>query len=210
MKKGDVSTAKTVESRSRSQRNVLTVASLRARANVDLTVLSAGIRSCSLSRTRRVEPRSVTGTRGPGYTRRAHVLIPELRHGRPLISVRLDKAWHKVKNRYQGGVSASGFSCLRKICALGHIPEDSVRTLEGDRLVKERIQDAVLSYRKLSAEQIFSAVDRLYRAFRLRPRPVLRMLGGMLRDRDLFRRRVREGREFFSFLAKRKDIGGDH
>ena len=77
---------------------------------------------------------------------------------------------------------------------------------EGDGLVREGIQDAVLSYGNLSSEQIFAAVDRFYRAFYLRTRPVLRILGDMLRDRELFHRRVREGKEFFSFLAKRKEM----
>ncbi len=80
---------------------------------------------------------------------------------------------------------------------------------EGDRLVREGIQDAVLSYGNLSSEEIFGAVDRFYRAFYLRARPVLRILGDMLRDRALFQRRVREGKEFFSFLAKRKEITGE-
>lgn len=80
---------------------------------------------------------------------------------------------------------------------------------EGDRLVREGIQDAVLSYGNLSSEEIFGAVDRFYRAFYLRTRPVLRILGDMLRDRALFQRRVREGKEFFSFLAKRKEITGE-
>jgi radical SAM superfamily enzyme YgiQ (UPF0313 family) len=79
---------------------------------------------------------------------------------------------------------------------------------EGDRLVREGIQDAVLSYGNLSAEEVFCAVDRFYRAFYLRPGPLLRILGDMLRDRALFRRRVREGKEFFSFLAKRKEVAG--
>ena len=56
--------------------------------------------------------------------------------------------------------------------------------------------------------EIFGAVDSFYRAFYLRTRPVLRILGDMLRDRALFCRRVREGKEFFSFLAKRKEITG--
>jgi hypothetical protein len=74
--------------------------------------------------------------------------------------------------------------------------------------VREGIQDAVLSYGNLSAEEVFCAVDRFYRAFYLRPGPLLRILGDMLRDRALFRRRVREGKEFFSFLAKRKEVAG--
>jgi hopanoid biosynthesis associated radical SAM protein HpnJ len=79
---------------------------------------------------------------------------------------------------------------------------------EGDRLVREGIQDAVLSYGNLSAEEVFGALDRFYRAFYLRPRPLMRILGDMLRDRALFRRRIREGKEFFSFLAKRKEVTG--
>jgi hopanoid biosynthesis associated radical SAM protein HpnJ len=77
---------------------------------------------------------------------------------------------------------------------------------EGDRLVREGIQDAVLSYGTLSAEEVFHELDRFYRSFYLRARPILRILGDMLRDRDLFRRRILEGKEFFSFLAKRKEI----
>ncbi len=43
--------------------------------------------------------------------------------------------------------------------------------------------------------------------YRLQPLiPVLRILGEMLHDRDEFRRRVREGREFFSFMARRREV----
>ncbi len=81
-------------------------------------------------------------------------------------------------------------------------------TKDGDQLVREGIQDAVLSYGNLSSDEIFSAVDRFYRSFYLRTGPVLRILGDMLRDKALFRRRVREGKEFFSFLARRKEMLG--
>jgi hopanoid biosynthesis associated radical SAM protein HpnJ len=75
-----------------------------------------------------------------------------------------------------------------------------------DCMVQEGIQDASLSYDGLSNSEIFEAVDRFYRRFYLRPKPVFRILKDMLRDRHLFVRRVREGWEFFSFLAKRKEI----
>jgi radical SAM superfamily enzyme YgiQ (UPF0313 family) len=75
-----------------------------------------------------------------------------------------------------------------------------------DLLVQEGIQDASLSYRGLSNSEIFEAVDRFYRRFYLRPKPVLRILKDMLQDRHLFTRRIREGWEFFSFLAKRREI----
>jgi len=49
-------------------------------------------------------------------------------------------------------------------------------------------------------------VDRFYRRFYFRPRPILRIMKEMLHDRHLFVRRLREGAEFFSFMAKRKEV----
>ncbi|MGO9613391.1 MAG: hopanoid biosynthesis associated radical SAM protein HpnJ [Dissulfurispiraceae bacterium] len=76
---------------------------------------------------------------------------------------------------------------------------------EDDRLVNAGIQNSVVSYQRLSREEIFEMVERFYRRFYLRPQPILRILREMLQDRDEFRRRIREGREFFSFMAKRKE-----
>ena len=76
---------------------------------------------------------------------------------------------------------------------------------EGGKLVNNGIQNAAVSYSGLSQDEIFEMVERFYRRFYLRPRPILRILGEMLRDRGEFRRRIREGREFFSFMAKRKE-----
>ncbi|HXX82327.1 MAG TPA: hopanoid biosynthesis associated radical SAM protein HpnJ [Thermodesulfovibrionales bacterium] len=75
-----------------------------------------------------------------------------------------------------------------------------------NRLVKAGIQNAVVSYQGLSREEIFETVERFYRRFYLRPQPILRILKEMLQDRDEFRRRIREGKEFFSFMAKRKEV----
>jgi hopanoid biosynthesis associated radical SAM protein HpnJ len=75
---------------------------------------------------------------------------------------------------------------------------------EGDGLTREGIQNAAFSSGELSGEEIFETVERFYRRFYLRPRPVLRIMKEMLQDRDEFSRRIREGREFFSFMAKRK------
>jgi hopanoid biosynthesis associated radical SAM protein HpnJ len=79
---------------------------------------------------------------------------------------------------------------------------------EGNGLIKDGIQNAAISYEGLSREEIFESVERFYRRFYLRPRPILRILGEMLQDRDEFSRRIREGREFFSFMAKRKQVVG--
>jgi hopanoid biosynthesis associated radical SAM protein HpnJ len=77
---------------------------------------------------------------------------------------------------------------------------------EKDQLVREGIQNAVISYKGLSREEIFEAVERFYRRFYLRPRPILRILKDMLQDRDEFKRRIREGKEFFTFMTKRKEV----
>jgi hopanoid biosynthesis associated radical SAM protein HpnJ len=80
--------------------------------------------------------------------------------------------------------------------------------LPGDHapgLVEEHgIQEAVLSYDNLSSEQMHEALERFYRAYYLRPRPILRIVRDMLRDREVMWRRLREGREFFSFMAQRR------
>jgi hopanoid biosynthesis associated radical SAM protein HpnJ len=73
-------------------------------------------------------------------------------------------------------------------------------------LTKGGIQNAVIAYEGLSREHIFESVERFYRRFYFRPRPILRMLKEMLQDRHEFVRRVREGAEFFSFMAKRKGM----
>lgn len=79
---------------------------------------------------------------------------------------------------------------------------------EGGDLTSDGIQNAAISYRGLSREEIFETVEKFYRRFYLRPRPILRILKEMLQDRDEFTRRVREGKEFFSFMAKRKEVVG--
>ncbi len=52
------------------------------------------------------------------------------------------------------------------------------------------------------------ALERFYRAYYLRPRPILRIVRDMLRDREVMVRRLREAREFFSFMAQRRQPPG--
>jgi hopanoid biosynthesis associated radical SAM protein HpnJ len=66
-------------------------------------------------------------------------------------------------------------------------------------------QDAVLSFDGLAAAEMHAALERFYREFYFRPRPILRMLRDMLRDRAEMRRRLREGREFLSFMVQRRE-----
>jgi hopanoid biosynthesis associated radical SAM protein HpnJ len=75
----------------------------------------------------------------------------------------------------------------------------------GNGLVQDGgIQEAVLSYESLSGEEMHAALERFYRAYYLRPRPILRIMRDMVRDREVMRRRLREAREFFSFMAQRR------
>jgi hopanoid biosynthesis associated radical SAM protein HpnJ len=64
-------------------------------------------------------------------------------------------------------------------------------------------QTAVLNYPGLSSAEIFAAVEEFYRAFYFRPAKIAEMVGEMLTSWTMFKRRIREGIEFFQFLRKR-------
>ncbi len=66
------------------------------------------------------------------------------------------------------------------------------------------IQEAVLTYPGLPAAKIHADLERFYREFYLRPKPILRIMRDMLRDWETMKRRLREGREFFGFMAQRR------
>ena len=66
-------------------------------------------------------------------------------------------------------------------------------------------QIAQLSYPHLSSEVIFDKVEEFYKRFYFRPRKMGAMVGEMLRDWDMMKRRLREGVEFFEFLRRRKE-----
>ena len=65
-------------------------------------------------------------------------------------------------------------------------------------------QQSLLGYPDLPTTEIFSAVQTFYRAFYFRPRKVLSLAGEMVRNWDVAKRRLREGREFLDFLARRR------
>lgn len=69
-------------------------------------------------------------------------------------------------------------------------------------------QQSTLAYPGLAKEAVFAAVERFYRAYYLRPRPILRILRTMLEDKDVFVRRCREGFEFFRSLSRRQAAPG--
>ncbi|MCD6339604.1 MAG: hopanoid biosynthesis associated radical SAM protein HpnJ [Verrucomicrobia bacterium] len=75
---------------------------------------------------------------------------------------------------------------------------------EGAIVHQDGFQDAALEYPGLSREEIYEAVDRFYRAYYLRSKPILRIVKTMLEDKEVFLRRCREGWEFFRSMAQRK------
>jgi len=78
------------------------------------------------------------------------------------------------------------------------------KTDKTDIVHNDGLQQSTLEYPGLSKEEIFEAVDRFYRAYYLRPKPILRIIKTMLEDKDVCIRRLREGYEFFRTLRQRK------
>jgi len=73
-----------------------------------------------------------------------------------------------------------------------------------DLVETDGLQQSTLEYPGLSKDKIFEEVDRFYRAYYLRPKPILRIIKTMLEDKDVCVRRLREGYEFFKSLRERK------
>jgi hopanoid biosynthesis associated radical SAM protein HpnJ len=79
--------------------------------------------------------------------------------------------------------------------------------LDGRELVNgQGVQVSALSYPHLSDTEIFKSVETFYRSFYFRPRKVFALAGEMVRDRELMKRRLREGTEFFRFLFRREEL----
>ena len=93
-----------------------------------------------------------------------------------------------------------GTALYREAQENGWLPPEHARGL----VQEEGIQEAVLSYDGLSSAEMHAALERFYRAYYLRPRPILRIMRDMVRDREVMWRRLREAREFFSFMAQRR------
>jgi radical SAM superfamily enzyme YgiQ (UPF0313 family) len=74
----------------------------------------------------------------------------------------------------------------------------------GEMVDTHGIQTAALNYPGLSSTVIFNSVEELYRKFYFRPRKMFSLFGGMLRNPEVMKRRLREGVEFFQFLRERK------
>jgi radical SAM superfamily enzyme YgiQ (UPF0313 family) len=79
------------------------------------------------------------------------------------------------------------------------VKKDKTDLIEADGL-----QQSTLEYPGLDKNKIFEEVDRFYRTYYLRPKPILRIIKTMLEDKDILVRRCREGYEFFRSLNERK------
>jgi hopanoid biosynthesis associated radical SAM protein HpnJ len=76
--------------------------------------------------------------------------------------------------------------------------------MPGDLVSRDGVQVAALDYPGLPQTEVFASVEAFYRRFYFRPRKVVAMVRGMLRDPTVMRRRLREGVEFFRFLRARR------
>ena len=64
-------------------------------------------------------------------------------------------------------------------------------------------QSCPLEYPNITSRTISESVDQFYKKFYFRPKVIARIGRQMLKDSEVRRRRLREGREFFSFLHRK-------
>jgi radical SAM superfamily enzyme YgiQ (UPF0313 family) len=92
-----------------------------------------------------------------------------------------------------------GTALYRQAQEQGWLPD------HGSGLVDEHgVQIAALSYPELNRTSIFDSVDEFYRKFYFRAGKIAELSAEMLRDREVMKRRLREGVEFVSFLHRRR------
>jgi len=72
-----------------------------------------------------------------------------------------------------------------------------------DLLTDQGTQIAPLNYSHLGHTEIFDSVEEFYKKFYFRPSKIAEILGEMLTSREMMKRRLREGVEFFHFLRER-------
>ena len=77
--------------------------------------------------------------------------------------------------------------------------------LPGRLLGDDGLQISSLSYPGLSSQEIFDSLPRFYRRFYFRPSKIGEIVGQMLSSPHWMKRRLREGFEFFRFLATRTE-----
>ena len=76
----------------------------------------------------------------------------------------------------------------------------------GERLIDDHgIQISSLSYPHLTHQEIFESLATFYKRFYFRPKKVAEITLEMVKSPEMMRRRLREGVEFFRFLAEREN-----
>jgi hopanoid biosynthesis associated radical SAM protein HpnJ len=65
-------------------------------------------------------------------------------------------------------------------------------------------QTAAIGYPGFTTAEIADALETFYKRFYFRWKPISRIMGEMLQDRKVMMRRLREGKEFFTFMFSRK------
>ncbi len=92
-----------------------------------------------------------------------------------------------------------GTALYRQAKENGWLPDDDAELVD-----EHGVQTAALEYPHLNRTEIFDSVDTFYKKFYFRAGKIAEMSAEMVRDGDLFKRRIREGVEFVSFLRRRQ------
>jgi hypothetical protein len=64
----------------------------------------------------------------------------------------------------------------------------------------------VINYPHLSGDEIFTAVEKFYKSYYLRPHYIFKSLKKMARDPDERKRMWAEGKQFFHTMRKRREM----
>jgi hopanoid biosynthesis associated radical SAM protein HpnJ len=93
-----------------------------------------------------------------------------------------------------------GTELYREAAENGWLVEDGNSLINGHGL-----QISALDYPNLSRQEIFDSLARFYKSFYFRPRKIAEITSEMIKSREMMKRRLREGVEFFRFLAEREN-----
>ncbi len=65
-------------------------------------------------------------------------------------------------------------------------------------------QKCVINYPHLTNAEIFDSVEEFYNKFYFRPKYILRSIGRMMVDSEIRKQRLKEGKQYFDYMRKRK------
>jgi radical SAM superfamily enzyme YgiQ (UPF0313 family) len=91
-----------------------------------------------------------------------------------------------------------GTALYRQAKQNGWLPDDDATLID-----EHGVQTATLSYPDLNRTQIYDSVETFYKQFYFRAGKIAEMSAEMLRSPEMMKRRLREGKEFVSFLRHR-------